>query len=224
MVAEFLPLNVVAWTGVCVHDAAFIDVMNGFDGVCYFLFSVVVDTDVFGDAVEPAVKRSVCAEGVDGTKRFYPSLLRQILCGFDIFDASQNVRIEAGLVCGDKWSKRFCVAVLGLFNEVSFVGVYRQDSSRVTDGCHGNRRVASHIRIGCQQQNRFSLLAIPKKLWCLRTLGVENPTLSEVLKREVGYFQKHSKRIQYQTFIEKQYHTGSGLIGSAYKHVVQRCK
>ena len=99
MVSEFLPINVVAWTGVCVYDAAFIDVMNGFDDAYYFPFSVVVDTDIFSDAVEPAVKRSVCAEGVDCAKRFYPSLLRQILCGFDIFDASQNVRIEAGLVC-----------------------------------------------------------------------------------------------------------------------------
>ena len=108
---------------MCVYDMAFIDVMNGFDGVCYFLFSVVVDTDIFSDTVEPAVERSVCAEGVDCAKRFYPGLLCQVLCGLSIFDASQNVRIEAGLVCGDKWSKRFGVAVLGAFNEVSFVDV-----------------------------------------------------------------------------------------------------
>ena len=60
----------------------------------------------------------------------------------------------------------------------------------------------------------------------IRALGVGNhPTLSEVLQREVGYFQKHSKRMQYQTFAEKGYHIGSGLIESACKHVVaQRCK
>ena len=58
------------------------------------------------DAVEPTVKRSVCAEGVDGAKCFHPGLLCQVFCGFGIFDASQNVRIEAGLVCGDKWGKR----------------------------------------------------------------------------------------------------------------------
>ena len=123
LLSEFLPRNVVAWTGVCVCDAAFVDVVNGFDGACYFLFSVVVDTDVFGDAVEPAVERSVCTEGVDGTKCFHPCLLCQVFCGFGVFDASQNVRVEAWLVCGDKWSKRFGVAVLGTFNEVSFVEV-----------------------------------------------------------------------------------------------------
>ena len=98
MVSEFLPLNVVTWTGMCVYDAAFVDVMNGFDDACYFLSSVVVDTDVFGDAVEPAVKRSVCTEGVDGTKRFYPCLLCQFLCDFGVFDAPQDVGIDFGVV------------------------------------------------------------------------------------------------------------------------------
>ena len=64
-----------------------------------------------------------------------------------------------------------------------------------------------------------------KVLGRIRALGIGNPTLSEVLQREVGYFQKHSKRMQYQTFVEKGYHIGSGLIESACKHVVaQRCK
>ena len=59
----------------------------------------------------------------------------------------------------------------------------------------------------------------------IRALGVGNPTLSEGLQREAGYFQKHSKRMQYQTFAEKGYHIGRGLIESACKHVVaQRCK
>ena len=59
----------------------------------------------------------------------------------------------------------------------------------------------------------------------IRALGIGNPTLSEVLEREVGYFQKHAERMQYQTFVEKGYHIGSGLIESACKHVVaQRCK
>ena len=91
------------WLGQgCVYDAAFIDIMNGFDDVCYLPFSVVVNTDVFSDAIEPTVKRSVRAEGVDCAKRFYPCLLCQVFCGLSIFDASQNVRIEAGLVCRDK--------------------------------------------------------------------------------------------------------------------------
>ena len=59
----------------------------------------------------------------------------------------------------------------------------------------------------------------------IRALGVGTPTLCEVLQREAGYFQKPSKRMQYQTFAEKGYHIGSGLIESACKHVVaQRCK
>jgi hypothetical protein len=59
----------------------------------------------------------------------------------------------------------------------------------------------------------------------IRALGVGIPALSEALETEVGYFQKHAKRMQYQTFVENGYHIGSGLIESACKHVVaQRCK
>lgn len=59
----------------------------------------------------------------------------------------------------------------------------------------------------------------------IRALGVGNPDLSQLLQREARYFQKHSKRMQYQTFVENGYHIGSGLIESACKHVVaQRCK
>ena len=87
------------WLGQgCAYDAVFIDVVNGFNDACYLLFSVVVDTDILSDAVEPAVKRSVCAEGVDGTKRFYPCLLCQFLCDFGVFDAPQDVGIDFGVV------------------------------------------------------------------------------------------------------------------------------
>ena len=59
----------------------------------------------------------------------------------------------------------------------------------------------------------------------IRALGIGNPVLSEALEKEAGYFEKHSKRMQYQTYAEKGYHIGSGLIESACKHVVaQRCK
>ena len=59
----------------------------------------------------------------------------------------------------------------------------------------------------------------------IRALGVGNSALSEVLEREVGYFQKHTERMQYKAFVENGYHIGSGLIESACKHVVaQRCK
>ena len=60
---------------------------------------------------------------------------------------------------------------------------------------------------------------------CIRALGIGNPALSEVFEREVRYFQKHSKRMQYKTFVENGYHIGSGVIESACKHVVaERCK
>lgn len=39
----------------------------------------------------------------------------------------------------------------------------------------------------------------------LRTLGIGNPRLSTVLEREVGYFQKHSKRMQSKTFVANGY-------------------
>ena len=49
--------------------------------------------------------------------------------------------------------------------------------------------------------------------------------MADVLKREVGYFQKHAHRMQYRTFNEKGYQIGSGVIESACKHVVaERCK
>jgi hypothetical protein len=61
----------MSWLGqVCVCDAAFINIMNGFDDVWCLPFSIVVNTDIFSDAVEPAVKGSVGAEGVDGAKCF----------------------------------------------------------------------------------------------------------------------------------------------------------
>jgi hypothetical protein len=59
----------------------------------------------------------------------------------------------------------------------------------------------------------------------IRDLETQNPTIADVLEREVGYFQKHSDRMQYQTFTEKGYQIGSGVIESACKHVVaERCK
>ena len=60
------------------------------------------------------------------------------------------------------------------------------------------------------------------RIWALET---QNPAIRDVLKREVGYFQKHAHRMQYRTFTEKGYQIGSGVIESACKHVVaERCK
>ena len=59
----------------------------------------------------------------------------------------------------------------------------------------------------------------------IRDLETQNPTIADVLEREIGYFQKHAHRMQYRTFNEKGYQIGSGVIESACKHVVaERCK
>ena len=59
----------------------------------------------------------------------------------------------------------------------------------------------------------------------IEDLGKQNPGILDMIKREVNYFQKHAHRMQYQTFNEKGYQIGSGVIESACKHVVaQRCK
>ena len=60
----------------------------------------------------------------------------------------------------------------------------------------------------------------------IRDLGKQNPTIADVIEKQVGYFQKQvSQRMQYRTFNEKGYQIGSGVIESARKHVVaERCK
>ena len=59
----------------------------------------------------------------------------------------------------------------------------------------------------------------------IRDLGKQNPTIADVIEKQVGYFQKHAQRMQYRTFNEKGYQIGSGVIESACKHVVaERCK
>ena len=59
----------------------------------------------------------------------------------------------------------------------------------------------------------------------LRALGRQNPSIADILEREVGYFQKHTHRMQYRTLNENGYQIGSGVIESACKHVVaERCK
>ena len=59
----------------------------------------------------------------------------------------------------------------------------------------------------------------------IRDLAEQNPAITDVLEKEIGYFQKHAHRMQYRTFNEKGYQIGSGVIESACKHVVaERCK
>lgn len=59
----------------------------------------------------------------------------------------------------------------------------------------------------------------------IRALGIGKASISESLQTQAGYFQKHAHRMQYQAFVEKGYHIGSGVIESACKHVVaERCR
>ena len=66
LLSEFLPLDVFTRTGMCFCNAAFVDAVNDFDSVRCLLFSIVVNTDIFSDAVEPTVKRSLPPERLDG--------------------------------------------------------------------------------------------------------------------------------------------------------------
>lgn len=66
---------------------------------------------------------------------------------------------------------------------------------------------------------------IDKVVTRIRRLAIVNPSIVEDVEREIGYFDKHAHRMQYQKFRHKGYHIGSGIIESACKHVVaQRCK
>ena len=59
----------------------------------------------------------------------------------------------------------------------------------------------------------------------IRALGIGTPALSDPLETQTRYFLKHAHRMQYQRFVEKGYHIGSGIIESACKHLVaERCK
>ena len=59
----------------------------------------------------------------------------------------------------------------------------------------------------------------------IRDLVRHNAEGSEILEREARYFEKHAERMRYREFREKGYQIGSGVIESAYKHVVaQRCR
>ena len=54
----------------------------------------------------------------------------------------------------------------------------------------------------------------------IRALATQHLEVSDSLEREARYFEKHAKCMQYQTFREKGYQIGSGVIESACKHVV----
>ena len=50
---EFLTFEVSAGIGVRLGDTAFICGVQGFDVLCFLLFSEVIDTDIFSNAVYP---------------------------------------------------------------------------------------------------------------------------------------------------------------------------
>ena len=108
---------------VSVMRSVFVDAVNDFDSVRCLLFSIVVNTDIFSDAVEPTVKRGVPSERLDGTKRFYPCFLCEVLRGFGIFDTPQDVGIDAVLIFSHQGVKGFSVAVLSARDELVFVEV-----------------------------------------------------------------------------------------------------
>ena len=66
---------------------------------------------------------------------------------------------------------------------------------------------------------------IPEVVARIRIIDTQDQEVLESLEKEVKYFEKHAKRMQYKVFREKGYQIGSGVIESACKHVVgQRCK
>lgn len=101
-------------------DAVFGNLVERF-GVAVFLFPPVIYTDVFSNTIHPRVKRRITSEGVDRTKRFEPRLLCQVFGNFGVFDASEDVPIEAVVVFSDEGTKGFGVSGLCGRDEVFFV-------------------------------------------------------------------------------------------------------
>lgn len=109
-------------------DAAFIYGVKGRDVMGCFLFSEEVDTHIFSNAVESAVKRRTATERLDSTKRFYPCFLCKVFRGLGIFDTSKKMCIDVGLVFDNEWVKSITIAVLGARDELFFVGSEQENS------------------------------------------------------------------------------------------------
>lgn len=92
---------------------------------------MVIDTDVFGDAIEPRVKGRVATEGINSTKRFEPCFLRQVFGSFGVFHLSENLVVDPGVVFDNKHIKGISFAVLCAFDVDVFFGVCRQDQRRL---------------------------------------------------------------------------------------------
>lgn len=53
MFSKFLIHDVLTWGGIRVSDTAFRDSVQWFDSIRFLLFSEIINTGVFGDAVKP---------------------------------------------------------------------------------------------------------------------------------------------------------------------------
>ena len=82
----------------------------------------VVGDDVFGNPIEPGVKRRLAAVGLDATIRFQPRLLRQVFGDFGGSETFLDVPVETGLVFANQGRKGdLGVALLDAGNALLFV-------------------------------------------------------------------------------------------------------
>ncbi|MBI1923489.1 hypothetical protein HYR99_04485 [Candidatus Poribacteria bacterium] len=89
-------------------------------------------------------------------------------------------------------------------------------------GEHNETQVLRWVKI---TENHLFLGNIQQVTQRIRQLGEAHPPHQEELNAQAAYFEKHAHRMQYQTFREKGYQMGSGIVESACKHVVAfRCK
>jgi len=107
---QLLAFYVSAGTRDNPGDVVFLYSVQGVGVV--FLFSEMVDTDVFGDTVEPRRERRLPAKVVDATIRPHPRFLRQVFGGLVVCDTSVDMVEEAWVVFGNKGGKRFYVPLL----------------------------------------------------------------------------------------------------------------
>jgi len=115
---------------------------------------------------------------------------------------------------------------------------YFPNATEIIDYMHAKRHLYDLAKQAFGEEDSESIetwvSAIESSLYAGETsqviAGIEDlekqyPQLLETIEKEVGYFQKHAHRMQYETFTEKGYQIGSGVIESACKHVVaERCK
>ena len=89
-------------------------------------------------------------------------------------------------------------------------------------GEHNETQVSQWVKI---TENQLFLGNIQQVTQRIRQLGEAYPPHQEELNAQAADFEKHPHPMQYQTFPEKGYHIGSGIVQSACKHVgAEMCK